>query len=87
MSPLHEWSPEEWNDCCGESDRVYLGFRPSYRTSVLRRGAIVSTRPSAARGRLPGGTLRRSQGRVVAITASAALEYGPEIRVNSVSPG
>ncbi|MGO8873495.1 MAG: SDR family NAD(P)-dependent oxidoreductase [Acidimicrobiales bacterium] len=90
QSPLHEWAPEEWNRIIAVNlTGVYLGFRaaiPHIRASgggsVVSTASISGTRPAA--GEAPYSA---SKAGVAAITASAALEYGPTIRVNSVSPG
>ncbi len=68
---------------------VYLGFRaaiPHIRAAgggrVVSTASISGVRPAA--GEAPYAAAKAG---VAALTASAALEYGPEIRVNSVSPG
>ena len=89
-SPLHEWAPEEWDRLLAVNlTGVYLGFRaaiPHIRASgggsIVSTASISGTRPAA--GEAPYAAAKAG---VAAITASAALEYGPEIRVNSVSPG
>jgi NAD(P)-dependent dehydrogenase (short-subunit alcohol dehydrogenase family) len=90
LSPLHEWAPEEWNRILAVNlTGVYLGFRaavPHIRASgggaIVSTASISGTRPAA--GEAPYSAAKAG---VAAITASAALEYGPQIRVNSVSPG
>ncbi len=90
VSPLHEWAPDEWNRLIAVNlTGVYLGFRaaiPHLRAagggSVVSTASISGTRPAA--GEAPYSAAKAG---VAAITASAALEYGPDIRVNSVSPG
>jgi meso-butanediol dehydrogenase / (S,S)-butanediol dehydrogenase / diacetyl reductase len=90
LSPLHEWDPEEWNRLLAVNlTGVYLGFRaaiPHLRASgggsIVSTASISGTRPAAGEG-----PYSAAKAGVAAITASAALEYGPEIRVNAVSPG
>jgi NAD(P)-dependent dehydrogenase (short-subunit alcohol dehydrogenase family) len=90
LSPLHDWEPEEWNRLVAVNlTGVYLGFRaavPHLRAggggSVVSTASISGTRPAA--GEAPYAAAKAG---VAAITASAALEYAPSIRVNSVSPG
>ena len=50
--------------------------------SIVSTASISGTRPAA--GESPYAA---SKAAVAALTASAALEYGPTIRVNAVSPG
>ncbi|MGH9028964.1 MAG: SDR family NAD(P)-dependent oxidoreductase, partial [Acidimicrobiales bacterium] len=90
QSPLHEWAPEEWDRLLAVNlTGVYLGFRaaiPHIQAagggSVVSTASISGTRPAA--GEAPYAAAKAG---VAAITASAALEYGPRIRVNAVSPG
>ncbi len=49
---------------------------------MVNTSSISGTRPAA--GEAPYAAAKAA---VVALTASAALEYGPGIRVNAVSPG
>lgn len=90
QAPLHGWEPDEWNRLLAVNlTGVYLGFRAAIpHLRAAGGGAVVSTasisgvRPAA--GEAPYAAAKAG---VAALTASAALEYGPEIRVNSVSPG
>jgi NAD(P)-dependent dehydrogenase (short-subunit alcohol dehydrogenase family) len=90
QAPLHEWTPEEWGRMMAVNlTGVYLGFRaaiPHIKRSgggcVVSTASISGTRPAA--GEAPYSAAKAA---VIAITASAALEYGPDIRVNAVSPG
>jgi len=90
QTPLHEWAPEEWDRLVAVNlTGVYLGFRaaiPHIRAagggSIVSTASISGTRPAA--GEAPYSAAKAA---VIAVTASAALEYAPEIRVNSVSPG
>ena len=90
QSPLHDWAPEEWDRLLAVNlTGVFLGFRAavphihaSGGGSIVSTASISGTRPAA--GEAPYAAAKAG---VTAITASAALEYGPSIRVNSVSPG
>jgi NAD(P)-dependent dehydrogenase (short-subunit alcohol dehydrogenase family) len=57
-------------------------LRASGRGSVVNVAGTVASRPT--RGEGPYAAAKAG---VVALTRTAALEYGPEVRVNSVSPG
>ncbi|HMK99713.1 MAG TPA: SDR family NAD(P)-dependent oxidoreductase [Acidimicrobiales bacterium] len=90
MAGIAEWDPAEWDRIV----RINLGgVWATMRAAAPHLlagggGAIVSTasisgtRPSA--GEAPYATAKAG---VVALTASAALEYAPHIRVNAVAPG
>ena len=90
LSPLHEWDPDEWDRLVRVNlTGVFLGFRaaiPLMRASgggaIVSTSSISGTRPAA--GEAPYAAAKAG---VAAITASAALEYGPAIRVNAVAPG
>jgi NAD(P)-dependent dehydrogenase (short-subunit alcohol dehydrogenase family) len=90
QAPLHEWTPAEWDRLIAVNlTGVYLGFRAavphmqaSGGGSIVSTASISGTRPAA--GEAPYSAAKAG---VAAITASAALEYSPQIRVNAVSPG
>jgi NAD(P)-dependent dehydrogenase (short-subunit alcohol dehydrogenase family) len=90
QSPLHQWAPEDWDRMLAVNlTGVYLGFRaaiPHIRASgggnIVSTASISGVRPAA--GEAPYAAAKAG---VAAMTASAALEYGPQIRVNAVSPG
>jgi NAD(P)-dependent dehydrogenase (short-subunit alcohol dehydrogenase family) len=90
LAPLHDFPPEEWARIVGINlTGVFNGFRAciphilaSGGGSIVSTASISGTRPAA--GEAPYSAAKAG---VVALTAGAALEYGPAIRVNSVSPG
>jgi len=90
MAPLADWDPAHWDRLVRVNlTGVFNGMRAGIRhLRNAPRGAVVNTasisgvRPAA--GEAPYAAAKAG---VVAVTASAALEYGPRIRVNAVSPG
>jgi NAD(P)-dependent dehydrogenase (short-subunit alcohol dehydrogenase family) len=91
VAPLHDYPDAEWDRLLAVNlTGVFAGTRaavPHLRASG-RTGSIVNVsslsglRPT--RGEAPYSAAKAG---VVALTMSAALEYGPAIRVNCVSPG
>jgi meso-butanediol dehydrogenase / (S,S)-butanediol dehydrogenase / diacetyl reductase len=87
---LHELAPGEWERVLRVNlSGVWAGIRAAVPHmlaggggSIVSTASISGTRPAA--GEAPYAA---SKAGVAALTASAALEYGPSIRVNSVSPG
>ncbi len=87
---LHEIEPAEWDRVLRVNlTGVYAGFRaavPHLRAAgggaIVSTASISGTRPAAGEG-----PYTASKAAVAALTASAALEYAPSIRVNAVSPG
>jgi NAD(P)-dependent dehydrogenase (short-subunit alcohol dehydrogenase family) len=87
---LHEYEPAEWERVLRVNlTGVWAGFRAAVPHllaagggSVVSTASISGTRPAAGEG-----PYAASKAAVAALTASAALEYGPAIRVNAVSPG
>jgi meso-butanediol dehydrogenase / (S,S)-butanediol dehydrogenase / diacetyl reductase len=87
---LHELDPAEWERVLQVNlTGVWAGMRAAVPHllaagggSIVSTASISGTRPAA--GEAPYAA---SKAAVAALTASAALEYGPTIRVNAVSPG
>jgi meso-butanediol dehydrogenase / (S,S)-butanediol dehydrogenase / diacetyl reductase len=87
---MHEYDPAEWERVLRVNlTGVWAGFRAAVPHllaggggSVVSTASISGTRPAAGEG-----PYAASKAAVAALTASAALEYGPTIRVNAVSPG
>ena len=90
MAPLAQWDPEEWErivrlNLGGVFNTMRAGVPHLLAAgggAVVSTASISGTRPSA--GETPYSAAKAG---VMALTASAALEYGPLIRVNAVAPG
>lgn len=90
MSHVHEWALEEWERIVTLNlTGVFHGFRVAVPLiqrsgggSIVSTSSISGTRPSA--GEAPYSAAKAA---VAALTATAALEYAPSIRVNAVAPG
>ena len=89
--PLHDYPDAEWDRLLRVNlTGVFNGTRAAvpHLRAAGRTGAIVNVsslsglRPT--RGEAPYSAAKAG---VVALTMSAALEYGPAVRVNCVSPG
>jgi NAD(P)-dependent dehydrogenase (short-subunit alcohol dehydrogenase family) len=90
LSPIHEWDPDEWDrivrlNLTGVFHGLRVGAPLIVETgggAVVSTASISGTRPSA--GEAPYAAAKAA---VAALTATAALEYAPTVRVNAVSPG
>jgi NAD(P)-dependent dehydrogenase (short-subunit alcohol dehydrogenase family) len=90
MSNVHAYALDEWHRVLGVNlTGVFHGFKAGIPLilatgggSVVTTASISGTRPAA--GEAPYSV---SKAAVAALTANAALEYAPAVRVNSVSPG
>ena len=90
MVPLADWDPEEWDRLVRLNlGGVFHGMRAGVPHllaggggAVVNTASISATRPSA--GETPYSAAKAG---VIALSASAALEYGPTVRVNAVAPG
>lgn len=90
MQALADWSPDAWDaivrlNLTGIWNTMRAGvphLLASGGGAVVNTASISGTRPSA--GETPYAAAKAG---VVALTASAALEYAPTVRVNAVAPG
>ncbi|MFF3554768.1 SDR family NAD(P)-dependent oxidoreductase [Streptomyces tsukubensis] len=89
--PLHEMTPERWDDILATNARgVFLALKYEL-PHMLRagRGVIICTSSSAAEQARPDGAAYTASKRAVqGLVKSAALAYGPQgIRINALLPG
>ena len=90
MAPIHDWDVDEWDRLVRLNlSGVFYGMRvgaplivESGGGAVVSTASISGTRPAA--GEAPYAAAKAA---VAALTATAALEYAPTVRVNAVSPG
>jgi NAD(P)-dependent dehydrogenase (short-subunit alcohol dehydrogenase family) len=90
VKPLHRYSDREYQRIVDVSMKgTFIGIRAAApvmletgRGSIVNMASVSGMRPT--RGEAPYAAAKAA---VIALTQSAALEYGPTIRVNCVSPG
>ncbi len=90
FSPIHGYSPDEWDRVVRVNlHGVFHGLRAAASLMlehgdgrIVNTASISGIRPAA--GEAPYSAAKAG---IAALTASAALEYAPQIRVNAVSPG
>ena len=90
LSPLHDYEVAEWSRIVELNlTGVFHGFKAGAPLileggggAIVSTASISGTRPAA--GEAPYSAAKAA---IIALTASAALEYAPTIRVNAVSPG
>jgi NAD(P)-dependent dehydrogenase (short-subunit alcohol dehydrogenase family) len=90
LARVHELSLDEWNRIVALNlNGVFHGFKATVPFMldggdgrIVSTASISGTRPSG--GESPYSAAKAA---IVALTANAALEYAPTIRVNAVSPG
>jgi NAD(P)-dependent dehydrogenase (short-subunit alcohol dehydrogenase family) len=90
VKALHRYSDDEWDRLLAVNlTGVFHGIRAA--VGLLRSaggGSIVNVASlSGLRPTRGEGPYSAAKAGVIALTATAALEYGPAIRVNCVSPG
>lgn len=90
LSTLHDYDVAEWSRIVELNlTAVFYGFKAAAPLilaggggAIVSTASISGTRPAA--GEAPYAAAKAA---VAALTATAALEYAPTIRVNAVSPG
>ncbi|MGZ5392688.1 MAG: SDR family NAD(P)-dependent oxidoreductase [Mycobacterium sp.] len=90
ITPLHETTARQWDLAVAVNlAGTFHGIRAAAPLMLAAgRGAIVNTASISGIRPSPGeGAYAAAKAGVVALTAAAALEYAPTIRLNTVSPG
>jgi len=90
VKPLHDYTDDEWDRLVDVNQRgVFNGMRaaaPLIKAagggSIVNVASVSGMRPT--RGESPYAAAKAA---TIALSKSGALEYGPDIRVNTVSPG
>ncbi|MGH3098077.1 MAG: SDR family NAD(P)-dependent oxidoreductase [Streptosporangiales bacterium] len=89
VGPAHELAPDDWRRQIDvDLSAAYLGVRACY--PVFRRpgAAVVLTSSVHAIAGLPGHpAYAAAKGGLVSLGQQLAVEYGPDVRVNTVLPG
>jgi NAD(P)-dependent dehydrogenase (short-subunit alcohol dehydrogenase family) len=89
VKPLHETSREEWTRQIEVNlTAAYLGAHACLPSLRERRGAIVFVSSVHALVGIPGHpAYAAAKGGLVSLAGQLAVEYAPDVRVNSVLPG
>ncbi|GAA1020136.1 MULTISPECIES: SDR family NAD(P)-dependent oxidoreductase [Amycolatopsis] len=87
--PLHETDRAQWQRQLDVNlTASYLAVRACLPSLRSRRGSVVLVSSVHARFGLPGHpAYAASKGALVSLARQLAVEYAPEVRVNSVLPG
>jgi NAD(P)-dependent dehydrogenase (short-subunit alcohol dehydrogenase family) len=87
--PLHDYSDRQWAAILGVNlAGTFHGIRAAVPLMRARGGCIVNhASVSGIRPTRFEGPYSAAKAGVISLTMDAALEYGPGIRVNCVSPG
>lgn len=90
VKPLHEYTDADWDLLVGVNARgVFNGMRAAAPRIVANGGGAIVNLASVSgmrptRGESPYAAAKAA---TIALSQSGALEYGPSVRVNTVSPG
>jgi NAD(P)-dependent dehydrogenase (short-subunit alcohol dehydrogenase family) len=87
--PLHDTTPGEWaRQLDVNLTAAYLATRACLPSLRERHGSIVLVSSVHARFGLPGsGAYAATKGALVSLAHQLAVEYAPDVRVNTVLPG
>jgi NAD(P)-dependent dehydrogenase (short-subunit alcohol dehydrogenase family) len=90
VKPLHDYTDDEWDLLIGVNQRgVFNGMRAAAPRIMANGGGAIVNMASVSgirptRGESPYAAAKAA---AIAYSQSGALEYGPLVRVNTVSPG
>jgi NAD(P)-dependent dehydrogenase (short-subunit alcohol dehydrogenase family) len=89
IKPAHEMTEQEWQAQLSVSlTAAWLGVRAFLGMLRRARGSVVLTSSVHALAGLPGHpAYAAAKGALCALGRQLAVEYGPEVRVNTVLPG
>lgn len=89
LAPAHELAPERWDlEMSVNLKALYLGTRVLLEDLRARRGNVIASSSVHADFGLPGyPAYAASKGGMCALVRQFAVEYGPDVRFNSVLPG
>ncbi|MFJ1549428.1 SDR family NAD(P)-dependent oxidoreductase [Streptomyces sp. NPDC088246] len=89
VTPAHEMTVTSWErQLAVNLTGAFLGFRGVLPDLRERRGAVVLTSSVHAHKGIPGHpAYAASKGALLSLCGQLAVEYGPEVRVNTVLPG
>lgn len=87
--PLHELEPGQWDHVLAVSlTAAYYGIRACLPMLRQARGAVVLTSSVHALFGLPGHpAYAAAKGGLVSLARQLAVEYAPDVRVNTLLPG
>ncbi|OEV07696.1 SDR family NAD(P)-dependent oxidoreductase, partial [Streptomyces nanshensis] len=89
VAPAHETSPESWNRQLSVGlTAAFLGVRACLEDLRAERGAVVLVSSVHAHRGIPGHpAYAAAKGGLLSLGGQLTVEYGPEVRVNTVLPG
>ncbi|OEV32054.1 short-chain dehydrogenase, partial [Streptomyces nanshensis] len=89
VAPAHETSPESWNRQISVGlTAAFLGVRACLEDLRAERGAVVLVSSVHAHRGIPGHpAYAAAKGGLLSLSGQLTVEYGPEVRFNTVLPG
>lgn len=89
VAPAHETSAESWNRQISVGlTAAFLGVRSCLPDLQAERGAVVLVSSVHAHHGIPGHpAYAAAKGGLLSLGSQLAVEYGPQVRINTVLPG